>query len=144
MPVGGSEEIERLTDRDIERLQGEKENNMPSHKHIDPEKVKELHAQKLGATEISKRLGCRGTTIWYHLKKLGLQPNKSARRNDGQPKTTTTVRRRAAAIEAKLSGNIGEDAPTIIASAYLCDAIWANLPLEKKAALINRLGDVPQ
>jgi len=33
-------------------------------------------------------------------------------------------------------------APTLTATAELCDGIWAALPLEKKAALLNRLHEV--
>jgi hypothetical protein len=31
---------------------------------------------------------------------------------------------------------------TLVASAALCDGIWNALPLEKKAALLNRLAEV--
>jgi len=113
---------------------------MPLHKHIDPEKVRELHAQGLGIAEIAQRLDISPSTIYYHLAKLGLKADKAGRRRDPKSKAVRAARQKAAAIEARLDAAL-EDA-TLTVNNRWCDAIWATLPLAKKAQLLNKVADL--
>ena len=79
------------------------ENEMPLIKHIDREKVKELHAQGLNPREIGERLGCSGSTAGYHKTQLGLSGKRPHRHNAKRmPKAVRNAHRQAATIEARL------------------------------------------
>ena len=141
MPVGTELEIEGLSDQEIERTEDKKEsgeeNNMAKRKNIDQEKLKTLHGQGLPDRKIGEQLGCSAPTICNYRKVLGLKPNRIGK---GARKLESAITARHH-VEARITLRMEEDAPTIIASAVLCDAIWDSLSLARKAALLSHLAD---
>jgi hypothetical protein len=93
---------------------------------IDPEQLKELHAQGLTDKEIGAQLGCAAPTICQRRKHLGLESNR--RKKAQRSNAISGLSRKAAKIEARVEGN---DEPEF--------TITANLPrdfIERVAAAV--------
>jgi len=125
-------------DHEIETAREEQreDTNMPVKIEIDLEKLKELHREGLTDGKIGKQLGCSPATARGARINLGLKSNWGSGKAKTLRRTIKTVHRQAAMIER------GLEAVTILATEEFCNSIWATLPLETKARLINTLSQL--
>jgi len=90
--------------------ESEKENAMPFQKRLDIERIKRLQTQGLHLSAIAREMEASPSTIFYHLKKLGLKANPKGKKNGDALATHTprapklSAHRRTAKPAAKPDG----------------------------------------
>jgi hypothetical protein len=65
-------------------LKKKREQAMPKKIEIDEERLKQLHAQGVGAAGTAKELGCSRSMIYYSWRRLHLTPNRGTSQASGK------------------------------------------------------------